>query len=255
MSSTESGSSSQYRSYSAKRRDISSACLNCQRRPMSSITSTSGPAASRAAADELDVAARIEPERAPAELERAVAVLDLARDVAPHLVGRLGHQRAGVDGHALAEAAAEQPRDGLADRLADEVVERDVDRRDRVDRGRARAGVRGGLVERVPDRLDVERIAAEQRLAHADEHRVRRGHVDEGLGDGRRRVGLAVAADTLVGVDADDEGVLGAVGAQLDLGQAQVDRLDVGDAHLGVDDAPRQSAARHPGLRPSPLCG
>ena len=103
--------------------------------------------------------------------------------------------------------------------------------------GRARAGVRGRLVEVVPDRLDVERIAADQRLAHADEHRVRRRHVDERRRDRRRRVRLAVAADALVGVDADDERVLRAVGAQLDLGQPQDDRLDVGDPHLGADHA------------------
>ena len=199
--------------------------------------------------DELDVAARVEAERAPAELERAVPALDLRRDVAPHRIRRLRHERARVDAHAVAEAAAEQPVDGLAERAADEVVERDVDRRDRVDRGGARAGVRGRLVEVVPDRLDVERIAAEQRLAHADEHRVRRGHVDEGLGDGRRGVGLAVAAHALVRVDADDERVLRAVGAQLDLGQAEVNRLDVGDAHLGADHA-RPAVAR---LQPARL--
>ena len=49
---------------------------------------------------ELDVAARVESERAPAELERAVAALDLRRHVAPHRVRRLGHQRARVDAHA-----------------------------------------------------------------------------------------------------------------------------------------------------------
>ena len=207
------------------------------------MTSTSGPGRLAGRGDELDVAARVEPERAPAELERAVPALDLRRHVAPHLIRRLRHQRARVDAHAVAEAAAEQAVDGLAERASHEVVERDVDRRDRVDRGGARAGVRGRLVEVVPDRLDVERVAAEQRLAHADQHRVRGRHVDEGLGDGRRGVGLAVAAHALVGVDADDERVLRAVGAQLDLGQAEVDRLDVRDAHLGEDHA-RPATAR-----------
>ena len=65
----------------------------------------------------------------------------------------------------------------------------------------------------------------------------------------RRGVGLAVAAHALVGVDADDERVLRAVGAQLDLGQPQDDRLDVRDPHLGADHA--RPATR--GLQPARL--
>jgi len=87
------------------------------------------------------------------------------------------------------------------------------------------------LVQVVPDRLDVERITADDELAEPLRDRVRGRHLDRRACDGWRRIRLADAEQALVRLDADDERVLGPVRAQLDLGKSQNDRLDTGDAH------------------------
>ena len=138
-----------------------------------------GPAASRAAARARRRGAR-RSRGAPAELQRAVPVLDLLRDVAPHRVGGLRHERARIDPHGVAEAPAEEPVDGWPSArptrscsamsiaeivwIAAAACRRAPSSR----RGRARSA-------------RCRRVAAEQRLAHADEHRMRGRHVDEGL--------------------------------------------------------------------------
>ena len=119
----------------------------------------------------------------------------------------------------------------LAEDLAREVVERDVDGGHRVQGDAAMPEVHALLVQVVPDRLDVERIAADQELSEPLRDHVRRRHLDRGAGDRRCGVRLPDARETLVGLDPHDEGVLCPVGPQLDLGKAENDRLDTGDAH------------------------
>jgi hypothetical protein len=111
------------------------------------------------------------------------------------------------------------------------------------------------IAELVPDRLDVERIAADQQLAEPLRDRVRRRHLDDRPRDDRRGVALADAVEPLVGLDADEEGVLGAVGPQLDLGKAQDDGLDAGDAHgILSGERRRQSRESRAEVRDTP-CG
>ena len=73
-------------------------------------------------------------------------------------------------------------------------------------------------------------------LGQAAANLVRQRRLDDRLGHQRRRIDLADADDAGVGVDLDDERFLAAVAALVDVGQAQVDRLDAGDFHGSTVD-------------------
>ena len=120
----------------------------------------------------------------------------------------------------------------LAEDLAREVVQRDVDRRHRVQRDAAVAEMDALLVQVVPDRLDVERIAPDQQLGETLRDGVRRRHLDRRPRDCRSGVALADPVEALVGLDADEERILRPVCTELDLGKPKDDRLDAGDAHV-----------------------
>ncbi len=169
-------------------------------------------------------------DRAEAELARAHG--PRAQRVAVGVeAGDLGLQRR-VRRDVLHLGAAEQLVAGLAERLAAQVVERHVDRADRVDHG-APPPVHGRAdVEPLPQALDVEGVGADQDLAHADAHGVRAARVDAGAGDPRVDVALADPADALVGVDLDDDVVLrGRRGADVDVGLQQDMAIDPRDPH------------------------
>jgi len=100
----------------------------------------------------------------------------------------------------LANRAAEQPVDGLAGRLAEQVPEREIDRGDRPHLGAGMAERRAPLEEPPPVRLDRERVAADEPSGHPV--------VDRAL-----RAGTSVAAELLM---RDDIGVL-AVGKAADI--------------------------------------
>ena len=103
-----------------------------------------------------------------------------------------------------------------------------------MDRDAAPAEVDEAAVHLVPEPLDVERVLADQRVAQARRDRVRARRLDERPHELGRRVDLADPRDALVGVDADDEVVLAAVGdAVVHDRLAQDDGLDVGDLHGG----------------------
>ena len=68
-------------------------------------------------ADECLVVGEVTAERPPTELERRVAVADDALRDAAHLVGRLGHHLARVDGNIGDPSAAEQCAHGPPDAL------------------------------------------------------------------------------------------------------------------------------------------
>ena len=128
-----------------------------------------------------------------------------------HLGGRVGHQHRGVGAHPVAVRRAEQLVDRLAERLALDVPERDVEAADRVDRDPAPAEVDEAAVHLLPEPLDVERVLADQDVAQAHGNRVGARRLDERLDELGRRVDLADARDALVGVDPDDEVVLAPV--------------------------------------------
>ena len=114
--------------------------------------------------------------------------------------------------------------------------------------GRA-AVVGGAVVEPLPEAPDREGILAEEQLPQPSGNRVRGGHLDDRPRQVRRGVRFADADDPLVGVDADEERVLGPVGAtRVDVRETQDDRLDGGDLH-GVPSvllvtAPTDASAR-----------
>ena len=119
-----------------------------------------------------------------------------------------------VDADPVAAFAAEQLIERLPRRLAEEVPQRDVDRRGGADLDADRLEPEVPLEEVPAVALDLERVLAEE---------IRRARfVDLSL-DRRDRVeGLAQADEALVGVDADPE----------DVGElAETDRLDRGDFH------------------------
>src|SRR5262249_15199588 len=118
-----------------------------------------------------------------------------------------------VDTDAIAAPAAQRLADRPADRLAEQVPQRDVDRRvaARLHTGAAPAEI---VDEGPVDRLDLDRIAADQ-LG-------RRALVDIGLDRGRAHEGLAETGQPLVGPETDPDEV-----GEL----AQPDGLDGGDLH------------------------
>ncbi len=147
----------------------------------------------------------------------------------------VGDDRRGAD-------VAEQLVAGLAERLAAEVVQRDVERADRVDDGAAAAVHRRADVEALPQRLDVQQVGAEQQLLQAEAHVVGPGRLDAGACDPGVDVGLADAADPLVGVDLDDDVVLrGAGGRRVERRLHEDVAVDAGDAQDTVPFARRRS--------------
>ncbi len=107
------------------------------------------------------------------------------------------------------------------------------------DRHAGRAVILDAIVEVLPDRLDIERIAA-------DDARLVLG-LDEGLGHGRRPIALAPAGDAFIGRDLDDAGRARAVDPAARRDEGLVDLAlqdvagDVGDLHCFL--LPKTSSA------------
>jgi hypothetical protein len=127
--------------------------------------------------------------------DHAPALREQQLDVVDHpLTGRRG---VGEERHVVALLAAEQLVDRHAERLALDVVQGDVDRRDR---GREDAAALEVVrpVHLLPQRADVHRVLADQELAEVPD----RGR--DGL-LAAREPRLAPADDPLVGLDLDDQ--------------------------------------------------
>src|SRR5262249_49873555 len=122
--------------------------------------------------------------------------------------------------------------DGLPGRLAEDVPQGDLDAAHRLDGGALPAEEDRALVHAVDEAVDLEGVLAHDALGQPAADLVRQGRLDDRLRHPRRGIDLAGAGEAGVGVDLDDEGFLAAVAALVDLGQAQVDRLDAGDFHL-----------------------
>src|SRR5207248_202740 len=128
-------------------------------------------------------------------------------------------------------AAAEQLIDRPARRLAHDVPQGDLDAAHRLDDGALPAEKDGAFVHGVDEPIDLEGVLADDALGQAAADLVAQGRLDDGAGDVRGGIDLADADEARVGVDLDDEGLLAAVAALVDLGQAQVDGFDAGDLH------------------------
>jgi hypothetical protein len=104
-------------------------------------------------------------------------------------------------------------------------------------------------VHLVPEVLGAKRVLTDHGLAESGGRSVGEWAFDDAFGGDRARVDFAVAGDTRVRRDFDDERILAAIALFLDLRQAEVDRLHAGDheiarhlvrAHLrGTDRRPR----------------
>ena len=142
----------------------------------------------------------------------------------------------------------------LAGRLSADVPERDVERADRVDAAAPPAGHRGADVEVFPDRLRVERVAADQLLLEPAVHGVRRRRLDERARHPGVQIGFADPDEALVGDHLDDDRVLrrarrAGVVARIE----QHVRSDVDDLHVTPCCRRRRSRySRLPGSPPRP---
>ena len=170
-------------------------------------------------------------EPAPAELHGLVAARHVLLRELHHALGRAGIEVARIDREGGPAGAAQQAVDRLAHGLAQDVPERDVDAREHVHAEAAPAVGLRALVEPVPEPVDVERVLADEQALHAARGDRQQRRLDDGLGGRRVGVHLADAGDALVGVDLDDQDALAAVADLPDLGQAEDDRLDIGDQH------------------------
>jgi hypothetical protein len=137
-----------------------------------------------------------------------------------------------VRGYRPAARAAEQLVDRLPLRLPLDVPQRDVDRCEHSDEQAAPPRHRGRSVREIPQPLRLQRIPTDQDVLDPLAPAVRPGRVDERLHRARRVVALAVADDSLVGVDANDERILHRVGRRhVDRRFLDDHRLDVRDLH------------------------
>ena len=171
-------------------------------------------------------------QRAPAELDGREALLTEGRDGLGDFLRRVRHQPRRVGADPLVLDRADQLAHRLAERLALDVPERDVEAADRVNGDPTTSDEDDAAVHLVPEPLDVERVLADQQLVQALRNRVRARSAHErrdGLG---RRVDLADAGDPLVRVHQDDEIVLASVRNPLvHSGLPQDDGFDIGDLH------------------------
>ena len=111
------------------------------------------------------------PEGAPADLEGAKSLRPILGHGLAHGLGTLHEQRA-IGLHLAAVHAAEQPADGLARRLAQDIPEGDVDAADGVGQRAAAPHPEAVLMQGLRDALGLERIlAAKNRLEHLERRR------------------------------------------------------------------------------------
>ena len=156
------------------------------------------------AAVEIDVIGGADPVemRERIELQRGMPRIDDGADFLHHafIGAEIAAVRVRVEQDVVAHLAAEQLVDRLAQHLAANVPQRDVDAADHVGRRAARTGV-GERAERlVPKPLDLRRVLADQQLVElADDAR------DGAVGDLRRGRDLAPAGDAFIGADLHEE--------------------------------------------------
>ena len=128
--------------------------------------------------------------------------VDDVPDLGDHafLAGELALVGVGVERDLVAHRAAQQLVDRLAERLAADVPQRDVDGAHAFHGGAAAAHVGEAAEQLVPEPLDVRRILAGDDRADLLQHRAQRAVRDLG-----RRGDLAPAGDALVGGHLDEQ--------------------------------------------------
>src|SRR5262249_33353094 len=176
------------------------------------------------------VVAGIFTQRPPAQLDGGEALLTQLDDRLLDLAFGVRHQPRGVSAHSGAAGGADQLTDGLAQRLALDVPERDVDAADGVYGDAPAAGVEDAAVHLAPQLLHTGWILADEGLSQAHRDRVGAGCLDHCVHHLGSRGHLADPDDPIVGAHSNDEVVLAAVGnALVELGLAEDDRLNVRD--------------------------
>jgi hypothetical protein len=129
-------------------------------------------------------------------------------------------------------AAAEQCPHWLAGGLPEQVPQRDIDARDRMDRSSAAPEIQRALEHPLPQPADLRRVLSDEQRSEAAGDRVRRGGVDDRFDHSRRGVHLAEPDQALVGMDFNQQGVLAAVrDAGVETGLPQDQGFDIRYAH------------------------
>ncbi len=137
--------------------------------------------------------------------------------------------------------------DRLAHRLAAQIPQRHVDRAHGMDDHAAPAVHGGAEIDALPQIADLEGIGADQHVLDGQSHGVGAGRLDAGLGHPGIGIAFADAGDAAVGVDDDDQAVLGRGGeARIVVGRQQDMAFDVGDLQAA---AARSSSVRRDGCK------
>ena len=178
-----------------------------------------------------DVARLALPHRTPAELDRAETLIGQGPADTLGVAGRVAEQDRRIGTEFLAKPTAEQLINGPADRLADDVPQGDLDAAHRLSGRPLPAEKDGPFVHAMDEAVDLEGILAQDALGQPTANLVGQGCVNDGLGDGRRRVDLAEADDARIGVNLDDQRFLAAVTAFVDVRQPQMDGFHLGNFH------------------------
>ena len=146
------------------------------------------------------------------------ALVDVGVELLADFVGGCPTAR-GIGRHALQLAPAEQPPDRHAERFAQDVPERDVDRRDRRHRQATARHLRHGValahgeigadavIEHLPDHADVAGMLADQLRADLMVQHMHQRAVVAGAAGGV--LALSPADKPVIGLDAQDSGVEG----------------------------------------------
>ena len=179
------------------------------------------------------------------------ATADVAHQFRERAALRQAGEDRGVGRECLLAGSAEELVHGPAELLADEVVERDVDRRERVDAEPASTWVEGRAVQLVGEGGDWKWVAADDEVADVPAPDVEIGLLDERAHEVGRGVRLADARPALLIREPDNDSIGGAVAvARVHGRRDDGDDLQAGDrrAH-GASLRSRRGRAEHIGTQ------
>src|SRR5262249_37077046 len=120
----------------------------------------------------------------------------------------------------FAKTAAQELIHGAFDRLAEDVPKGNLDAAHRLDGSTLAAEEDRTLVHTVNETVDLDGVLPQDTLSQPAADLVRQGRFDDRLGHQRRGIDLADPDDAGVGVDLDDQRLLTAVAALVDVGKA-----------------------------------
>ena len=222
------------------------------------MSSPSMPRPSRTAVDELGVGHQVVEEALHLDCAEPgfEGGLEAGADVAHQLGERAALRQTGEDRRVRREhflpGAAEQLVHRPAELLAREVVERDVDRRERVDAESAPTRVQRRFVQLVDQRGDWKRVAADDEVADVPAPDVEVGLLDESAHEVGWSVGLADARPALLVRQADDDGIGGPIAvARVDGRRDDGNDLEAGDRRAHGAPCGRGGSAERIGAQTS----